>query len=77
MVKEANDGTLTTRMRNQAGADASMAIGQGLDAATRGLERYGADLNPTKMALSLREAGIAGARVKADAMNKATQWGEG
>jgi hypothetical protein len=76
MVNEAMDGTLTDRARATAGADADQATAQGLAAADRSLDRYGATLNPNAMAHDAKSAALAGAANKAGAMSKATEWGE-
>ncbi len=77
MVDEAGSGALARRVRGQAGVDAQIAAGLGLDAARRGLERFGATMNPNAMAANLTNAGLRGAALKTDAMNKAGQWAEG
>lgn len=76
MMNDTMDGTLTSRLRNQAATDANTSLGMGLDAATRDMSRYGADFNPTKTSYSLRDAGLSGALARTDAMNNATMSGE-
>lgn len=76
MNNEAQDGTLSMRARNQAGADASMAFGQNMDAVNRNTARFGADFNATRMGAIGADAAVGGALGKATAMNKASQWGE-
>lgn len=76
MANESMDGTLSTRLRNTAGADASQAMGQGLSAASRGLERYGATINPNAMGATMAAAGLEGAKIKSNAMNMANMAAE-
>ena len=71
MANEAMDGTLSTRLRNMAGVDASQAMGQGLAAASRGLERYGSTMNPNALGATMNAAGLEGAKMKSNAMNMA------
>ena len=76
MTDDAQSGDLTNRMRVQAGADASMGLGQGMSAASRGLERFGSTMNPNQLASNMYSAGLDGAKMKVDAMNRATLAGE-
>lgn len=76
MVKEAMDGTLSTRMRNQAATDANMATTSALDAATRRLDRYGAEFNPNAVNAQERSAGLTGAMTRTAAMNTASNAAE-
>ena len=76
MTNEAMSGALATRARNQAGADASAAMGQGLQAAARNTARYGAEYNPNRMNQMNQDAAIQGAAMKSSAMNSAEQWAE-
>lgn len=76
MTQEAMDGTLAKRMRDQAGADASQALGTGLAAANRNMERYGAEFNPNRVQQQNTSAALNGAAVRANAMNAAGQWAE-
>lgn len=76
MASDAMDGTLATRARGIAGADAAAATGAGLSAATRSLDRYGATVNPNAMAATSVNAGLSGAALKSDAINKAGMWAE-
>ena len=71
MANEAMDGTLSTRLRNMAGVDAAQAMGQGLSAASRGLERYGSTMNPNALGATMNAAGLEGAKMKSNAMNMA------
>lgn len=71
MANEAMDGTLSSRLRNMAGVDASQAMGQGLAAASRGLERYGSTMNPNALGATMNAAGLEGAKMKSNAMNMA------
>lgn len=74
--KEAMDGTLAHRARVTAGADAGAAVGMGINAANRSMERYGSTANPNTRAALLAQTGIAGAALRADGMNKASAWAE-
>lgn len=76
MTNEAMSGALATRARNTAGADASAALGQGLQAAARNTARYGAEYNPNRMNQMNQDAAIQGAATKSAAMNSAEQWAE-
>lgn len=77
MADEAMDGSLAARARSRAAADAGSAMGQGLAAAQRGMARYGTSFQPNRLAQDMTSAGIQGAAMKADGMNKAEQWAEG
>lgn len=76
MVDEAMDGTLGNRMRGVAGADAEQALSANLAATDRNNAKYGAEFNPNRRAQLSRVAAVDGANVKANAMNKASQWSE-
>lgn len=76
LAGESMDGTLATRARGIAGADAAVASGSGLAAATRSLDRYGATANPNALAATATNAGLTGAAMKSEAMNKAGMWAE-
>lgn len=76
MVNEAMSGALANRMRGQAGADASFALGQGLQAASRSAARYGAEYNPNRMAQTNADTALQGAAMKTGALNQASQWAE-
>ena len=71
MANDSMDGTLAGRLRGAAGADAATGMSNGLSAATRGLDRFGATMNPNAVAANVTTAGIEGARLRSDAMNKA------
>lgn len=66
---------LATKARNTAGADAGQAMGQGIDAVNRNMARYG--LDPHKFASDSNVVALGGAANKVNAMNQASQWGEG
>lgn len=76
MVDEAFDGTLSQKMRDQAGADASQSLGMGLAAANRNMARYGAEFNPNKMGKASDDVAFNTALLRTGAMNKAGQWVE-
>lgn len=71
MANESMDGTLASRMRSMAGADASQAMSQGIQAASRNLGRYGSTMNPNALGATMAASGLEGARLKSNAMNMA------
>ena len=71
MANESMDGTLSSRLRGMAGADASAAIGQGLSGAMQKMDRFGSTMNPNAMGAIMARAGLDGAAIKSNAMNQA------
>lgn len=76
MANESQDGTLASRLRGLAGADASAAMGQGLTGATQKLERYGSTMNPNALGAQMNNAALQGAAMKSSAMNQANMGAE-
>jgi hypothetical protein len=76
MANETMDGTLSSRLRGMAGADASAAMGQGLTGATQKLERYGSTMNPNALGAQMNNSALQGAAMKSSAMNQANMGAE-
>lgn len=76
LANESMDGTLASRLRGMAGADASAAMGQGLTGATQKLERYGSTINPNALSAEMATTALKGAGLKSSAMNQASMGAE-
>lgn len=72
MTTQAMDGTLGAQMRNQAGADANAAIGTSANDALRTLSSRGIGLDGNRAMDTLGQWGLGASKVRAGAMNAAT-----
>lgn len=72
MTTQAMDGTLGAQMRNQAGADANAAIGTSANDALRTLSSRGIGLDGNRAMDTLGQWGLGASKVRAGAMNTAT-----
>lgn len=71
MANESMDGSLHQRLRDTASADAMQSGSMGMQAAQRGLERFGSTLNPNALAAQKNMAGLEMAKTRAGSMNAA------
>lgn len=76
MANESMDGSLATKLRGTAGADASMALGQAMGQANRNIGRYGMNPNANTLSSNSLTASLEGAKIRTGAMNQATMGAE-
>ena len=76
MTDQAMSGQLHARARNQAGADASQAFSQNMDAVNRNMAKYGSEFNANRTQSMGNQAAVQGMLGKSNAMNQANAWAE-
>lgn len=76
LANESMDGTLATRLRNQAVGDANIALGTSANDALRELHSTGANFNPNRSAEIAAQWGLGAAKQRSSAANLATMGAE-